>query len=278
VFTEGLFPGLVVLALAAYGVVRPPNAARSHWRWYLVGASSAGFVLALGLNFSVFGWVPFEGLRSLPGFAEIRSVFRCAVFLQMHLVILAALGLAAVMRRYAHAGRARAVTMAAGLLGTVESLSVPARLLPLPATRAPWTSFVASQPPDTVLAHVPFPSAGNVEALASEAWRMYAQIDHQRALVNGYSSNFPALQREFMFAMGSQFPQPMLACALARVFHANLLLVDSDWLSLHAEGFGQLGPILQPLYADSAVAIYRLQPSEAQCPPMRIDIGAHGPR
>ena len=276
VFTGGLFPGLIVLALAAYGVMRPPAAARSPWRWYLASACSAAFLLALGLNLSVFGWVPFEALRSLPGFGEIRSVFRCAVFLQMHLVVLAGLGLSAVMRRYADTGHARAVTTVVGLLGALESLSLPARLLPMPAPRAGWTTYVAGQPPDTVLAHVPFPSGGNVEDLAPEAWRMYAQIEHRRALVNGYSSNFPALQREFMFAMGSQFPHPMLACALARVFHAELLVVDSDWLSIHAADFAQLGPMLRPAYADSSVAIYRLQPSEAQCPPMRIDVGAHG--
>jgi len=76
--------------------------------------------------------------------------------------------------------------------------------------------------------------------------------------------------------MGSQFPHPMLACALARVFHADLLVVDSDWLAVHRADFVQLGSMLQPAYADSAVAIYRLQPSEAECPPMRIDVGAHG--
>jgi hypothetical protein len=93
--------------------------------------------------------------------------------------------------------------------------------------------------------------------------------------VNGYASNYPALHREFMFAMGSQFPHPMLTCALRRVFHADLLVVDSDWLSVHNEDFMPLSPMLQPAYADSAVAIYRLLPSEAQCPPMRVDIGPH---
>jgi hypothetical protein len=276
VFTGGLFPGLLVLALAVYGVVRPPDAARGPWRWYLVGACGAAFLLALGLNFSIFGWVPFEALRSLPGFGEIRSVFRCAVFLQMHLVLLAGLGLSAVMHRAADTGHARAIVTGVGLLGALESLSLPARLLSLPSPRSAWTTYVASQAPNTVLAHVPFPSAGNVEDLAPEAWRMYAQIDHRRALVNGYSSNFPALERELMFAMGSQFPHPMLACALARVFHTELLVVDSDWLAVHAADFAQLGPMLRPAYVDSAVAIYRLQPSEAQCPPMRIDIGARG--
>jgi hypothetical protein len=287
-FTEGLFPGLVLFVLAAYGVIRPTDAARRPWRWYFVGACIAAFLLSLGLNFSVFGWVPFQALRSLPGFGEVRSVFRCAVFLQMHLAVLAGLGLSAIWRRYAEAprsaggeargtSRARGATLAVGLLGALENLSVPARLLPLPAPRADWTRYLAAQPPDTVLAHVPFPSGRDVEDLAPEAWRMYAQIDHQRSLVNGYSSYFPALHREFMFAMGSQFPHPMLACALRRVFHADLLVVDSAWLSLHSADFAQLGPILHPEYADSAVAIYRLQPSEEQCPPMRIDIGAQRP-
>ncbi len=125
-----------------------------------------------------------------------------------------------------------------------------------------------------MLAHVPFPAGPDVEDFAVEAWRLYAQIDHGRPLVNGYASNFPAVYREFMFAMDAAFPKQILACALRTVFHADLLVVDQDWLGSHRPAFdAEVMPLLAPAYADAAVAIYRLHPPPGVCPPMRIDLG-----
>lgn len=272
-FTGGLFPGLILLALGALAFARGET---SRWRWYGLGVWLAGGLLALGLNLSILGWHPFATLRALvPGFAEVRSAFRSALFAQVALVMLAGLGLGSLARRLRGHPRAPIVVAAIGLLAALENLSLPARLLPVPrSARAPWTAFLASQPPGTVIAHVPFPADSGVEQLAPEAWRMFAQIDHEQPLVNGYSSNFPAVYREFMFAMGAQFPQHALACALRRIFGADLLVVDQDWLTAHREPFAELSPpLLEPVYADDAVAIFRMHPSAEECPPMRIDIG-----
>jgi hypothetical protein len=272
-YTGGLFPGALVLVLAFLGATEP-DAARSRWRWYALASCQVAFLLALGLNLSFGGWRPFATLRALPGFGEIRSVFRCAVFVQVHLILLAALGLAAITRRLGESPRTRYVVMGMGLLAAAENLSVPAALLPIPRTpRTAWSALLASQPPGTVVAHVPFSKTGNVEDLAPDAWRMFAQIDHQQPLVNGYASNFPAIQREFMYAMGAGFPDHPLACALRRVFGVDLVVVDHDWLRVHGAELAGLGAMLEPTYADDAVAIYRLQPSAAECPPMRLDIG-----
>jgi hypothetical protein len=274
-YTGGLFPGVLLLGLAGFGAAAPwPDARRNRWRWYALGSCVVAFFLALGLNLSLAGWQPFATLRRLPGFGEVRSAFRCAVFVQIHLVILAAFGLAALGTRLHGSPRARAAVLGAGLFAAIENLSTPAPLLALPTSaRTPWSSYIAGQPPGTVVAHVPFPKGGNVEDLAPEAWRMFAQLDHRQPLVNGYASNFPALHREFMFAMGEKFPEHMLACALRRVFDADLLVVDQDWLSAHQERFAELATMLEPTYADATVAIFRLEPSMSECPPMRIDLG-----
>jgi hypothetical protein len=72
-----------------------------------------------------------------------------------------------------------------------------------------------------------------------------------------------------------------LACALRRVLGADLMVVDQPWLARHEQqndaGWQALAPLLEPTYADAAVAIFRLRPSEAECPPMRVDVGAHAP-
>ncbi len=273
-YTQGLFPGVLVLALAFFGASRPPREGQSsRWRWYALASCQAAFLIALGLHLSIGGWQPFETLRHLPGFAEIRSVFRCGVFVQIHLVILATFGLTALYSGLGGWSHKNVVVLAVGLLAAVENLGVPVPLLSIP--RFPgtaWTSFLARQPSGTVVAHVPFPKSGDVNDLAPEAWRMFAQLDHRQPLVNGYASHFPPLNRELMFAMGASFPNAPLACALRRAFEADLVVVDQDWLSAHRSGFAELGSMRDPIYADDAVAIYRLEPSLSECPPMRLDV------
>jgi hypothetical protein len=276
-FTGGLFPGALVLLLAGLGVAsaRSDRATR-RWAFYALGACAASVVLALGLRLSVGGWRPFELLRALPGFASLRSVFRAAVFAQIHLVMLAGLGMAALLRLgTARLGtRAPALVAVAGALALLENLCLPARLLPLAPAPTAVTSYLAQQAPGTVVAHVPFPASGEVEALAPEAFRMLAQLQHRQPLVNGYASNFPALVREFMFAMGGAFPDHQLACALKVVFQTDLVVIDRAWLDQHAAAVAGLGPLLTPVFADPTAVVFRLSPAPGECPPMRLDVGA----
>lgn len=278
-FTGGLFPGVLLALLALAGVMgRRRDAEEGNpWRWYALGGTVAGFLLALGLNLSIYGWPPFSALRALPGFDQLRSVFRLAVFAQVNLVLLAAFGIDALGHWLRARPRANQIVFAVGLLAAAENLSLPAPLLAVPRSpRTAWTAFVAAQPAGTVLAHIPFPAGSDVQDFAVEAWRLYAQIDHGHPLINGYASNFPAVHREFMFAMGAAFPKQILACALRTVFGVDLLVVDQDWLAApaHRPAFdAEVMPLLTPAYADDAVAIYRLRPPPGVCPPMRIDLG-----
>jgi len=277
-FTGGLFPGFLVLTLAAIGaLVRAPETggpAVRRWRWFAAAFALGGALLALGLNLSLAGFRPFSVLRALPGFGAIRSPFRAVALSQISLACLAAVGLDLVARRFRAQRYARHGALVLGLLAAVENLSVPAPLLPVPRTPGTaWTAFLAAQPPGTVVAHVPFPAGGDVSDLAIETRRMFAQIAHRQPLVNGYASNFPALNREFMFAMGSAFPSPLLACALHSVLGAELLSVDQAWLAGRREAFAVVTPLLTPIYSDRDVAIFRFTPPPGACPPLRIDLG-----
>jgi hypothetical protein len=75
-----------------------------------------------------------------------------------------------------------------------------------------------------------------------------------------------------MFAMGAEFPSHPLACALRRVFAVDLLVVDQGWLAEHRSQLEALTSMLEPKYSDGAVAIFALQPSLAECPPMRLEV------
>jgi hypothetical protein len=206
---------------------------------------------------------PFALLRHLPGFAEIRSPFRAALFSQIALALLAARGLAALPRPR--------LMPVLGVVAALENLSLPAALVPI-APPAEWTRWLADQPAGTVVAHVPFPADGTVESLAPEAWRMLAQTTHRQPLVNGYASNFPAINREVMFAMGNTFPDHALGCALHTVLGAQLLVVDRDWLAVHAARFAALGPMFVPVHQDAAVSVFRFSPATDECPPVRLDL------
>lgn len=75
-----------------------------------------------------------------------------------------------------------------------------------------------------------------------------------------------------MFAMGQAFPKAILACALHRIFGAQLLLADQPWLAAHRAAFEEVMPLLTPAYSDAQVAIFRFTPSPEARPPMRLDI------
>jgi hypothetical protein len=259
--TGGLNPGFVLIALAGYGAFaagRDPRTRR--WSRYAVAAVVIAFWLALGLRLSLAGFRPYELVRVLPGFASLRSAYRAALFLQLHVVVLAAFGLAALPGRRA---------FALGALALLEGYA-PARLQPLPFPDTPATAFLAAQPAGTVIAHVPFPASGAIEDLTLETWRMYAQIAHRKAMVNGYASYLPAVHRELMFAMARTFPDHGLACALVTALGAELLVVDQSWRRTH--DLAPLVPLLTPIHDDASVAIYRLTPAPGECPPVRLDV------
>jgi hypothetical protein len=127
-----------------------------------------------------------------------------------------------------------------------------------------------------VVAHLPLPAGGAVEDLAPEAWRMFAQMDHRRPLVNGYASYVPPLYREILFAMGRAPADRRLTCALHRAFGADLLAVDQEWLGAHRAAWSAVAAMLAREYADESLAIFRFVPS-IECPPMRLELGGPVP-
>jgi hypothetical protein len=274
--TGGLFPGALVLVLAAVGSVAGiQNPATRRWTIYLVAGAAASLLLAMALNVNIDGWQPFATVRAIvPGMSELRSPTRASAIMQLFLVMLGAMGLS---RAWGSLGqRSAAILLAIGLLAAAENLSVPARLAPVPfSVRTAWTDWVRAQPDDTVLAHVPFPAGLHVSDYEIEARRMVAQIEHQKPIVNGYSGNFPQartplglvipIYTQFQLAMSQQFPSQQLLCIMDRGLDVNLLVVDRDWLSSHAAQIEAYSGFLEPAYADDQVQIYRLHPPAGKC-------------
>ena len=96
---------------------------------------------------------------------------------------------------------------------------------------------------------------------------MFAQIDHHRPLMNGYSGYFPSGYGTFQVDMDQNFPSDRLLCMMALGLGVNTLILDNSYVegrSALLESYSLRG-FLEPEYRDPAVAIVRLSPPPEAC-------------
>jgi hypothetical protein len=175
-----LFPGLVVVALAAYGLV----VARRRGSGPLAAAAAAtivvGFVLSLGpdgvraIYATLHGWVF--------GFQAIRAPARFGVLVAFGLATLAAIG-----ARELTSDRPRATWWGAAMLGLLAIEYAPG---PLPWTPAPRldtaaTAWLREAPGPGAVVYLPL--GGDIENSPA----MVEALGHRRPIVNGYSGQRP---------------------------------------------------------------------------------------
>jgi hypothetical protein len=266
--TGGLFPGFLLLGLGAAGAwLGWRQGERRLWIVCLLACAVVGVLLALGLNLKIGDWRPFASLRDVvPGLRTLRSPFRAVAISQAVLAGLAALALARLASWRGKTGRICALVL--GVLAAAENLASPGVLVPTPATpRTAWTAWLREQPGKLIVAHVPLPPGLHVSDYEMEAWRMFAQIDHHRPLLNGYSGYFPSGYGTFQADMDQNFPSDRLLCMMAFGLGVNTLILDNSYVegrSALLESYSLRG-FLKPEYRDPAVAIVRLSPPPEAC-------------
>jgi hypothetical protein len=266
--TGGLFPGFLLLGLGAAGAwLGWRQGERRLWIGCLLACAVGGGLLALGLNLRIGDWRPFASLREVvPGLRTLRSPFRAVAISQAVLAALAALALARLATWRGKTGRVLALAL--GVLAATENLASPGVLVPTPSTpRTAWTSWLRKQPGKLIVAHVPLPRGLHVSDYEVEAWRMFAQIDHHRPLLNGYSGYFPSGYDTFQVDMDQNFPSDRLLCMMAFGMGVNTLILDNSYVeerSALLESYSSRG-FLEPEYRDPAVAIVRLSPPPEAC-------------
>jgi len=191
-----LFPGFIVIALAAYG-------AWSGWRrdakatvLAMVAISTFGFVLSLGPEGARTVYAVLH--RFVFGFGAIRAPARFAVLVTFGLGVLAALGVRAVPRRYALA------VVAASLLETLHVPQAFATAPPLSTNVGQWLARDPAQGPVAVL-----PVGVDIDATPA----MVQSLEHRRPIVNGYSGQRPDFYRPMAEAINT-FPSPEALAAL----------------------------------------------------------------
>ncbi|HEV8580982.1 MAG TPA: hypothetical protein VGX68_18105 [Thermoanaerobaculia bacterium] len=266
--TGGLFPGFLLLGLGAAGAwLGWRQGERRLWIVCLLACAAGGGLLALGLNLRIGNWQPFASLREVvPGLRTLRSPFRAVAISQAVLAALAGLTLARLASWRGNAGRILALAL--GLMAATENLASSGVLVPIPATpRTAWTSWLRKQPGKLIVAHVPLPRGLHVSDYEIETWRMFAQIDHHRPLLNGYSGYFPSGYGTFQMDMDQNFPSDRLLCMMALGMGVNTLVLDRPYLEERRALFESdfLRGFFGPGYSDPEVVIVRLSPPPEAC-------------
>jgi hypothetical protein len=233
---SNLFPGLVVVLLAAIAVSRLRGFHLDSRRFGagLVILAVASAFLALGPEIRYRGATimpgPFALLRDfVPVFSNIRATARAGIFLAFALALLAGFGLRTLKQP------------ALSSLIAFTAFLMEARIAPIPAPS--WTRVIDStlpaprvyawlkaQPAGTIVAELPARGAGDLGRPAfHDSIYMVRSTLHWQRLVNGFAGAETPLVRRFR-AVAPSFPDPE-ALDVLKEAHARYVV-------LHLRGYG----------------------------------------
>jgi hypothetical protein len=187
---QRLFPGLGLVFLASLGLL---GRSQQRVKAYLMVAVCLALLLSLGLWLRFGDVQPYLFIRNYaPGFRQLRSPFRFAVLVQLHLVLLAGFGLFNLTRWLPKHGSWLVAICAALVL--FESLALPLPLQPVPRVigRAPWQTWLNQHDQDSQIIMLPFAASSQVKDFEQTTRWMLESRYFQGRMLNGYSGFFPA--------------------------------------------------------------------------------------
>jgi hypothetical protein len=266
--TGGLFPGVGLIVLACWGAwwgLRQQKTMRV-WIWYLAGTGLIAWLLSMGINSPFDGGMLFSWLREwVPGFHELRSPFRFAVFVQLCLVLLGCLGLSG-LSGLSRPSVSPIIVCLVGTLVFAENLSISQPLITFTKSFSPpWSHWIKSRHTGHILGHIPFPSGLHVSDYQIETKRMLAQITHRQPLINGYSGFFPPGYTRFQLDMAKNFPSPFLMCFLGQELMADTLIIDLKWYKTHQKQLEPFEETSEVVYRDEDVVILDVPRPDGTC-------------
>ncbi|MFQ5419349.1 MAG: hypothetical protein ACE5EY_03190, partial [Anaerolineae bacterium] len=158
--------------------------------------------LSLGLNLHFGTWQPYQLLRqTIPGFGQLRSPFRFAVFAQLHLVLLAGFGLNTLIQWPAQLpkhptvpiimGRLLAVTIIGFTVLEMLALPLPLQALPPQQANAAWQTWLNQRASVPRIVLIPFARSRRVADFEQTTRRMLLGSALKTEMINGYSGFFP---------------------------------------------------------------------------------------
>jgi len=276
---QQLCPGLLMYGLALLGAgCGLAMRRRRAWTCFSLTILVSALLLSLGPEFRLAGWSPYETLWTwYPGFGQVRSPFRLAVFVQLITVLLATNALDVLVRTIRKLSRRPApnrrglpqvlvivaifIPVSAALFETMprrQHLYSPPEL----AQQAGWIEWLKrNTSPQTAIVCLPFPTSSHVREYQQTALWMHWSSYHQRPLVNGYSGFLPEdylLTKRHM----KDFPNEA-ALERLRSHGARYCVIQRSYLTRQAlESHPQSDGTLSWQYGDDQadVDIYRLEP------------------
>lgn len=284
-----LGPGWLKIAGAMLGLmcglIHPPLR-----RWTLLSLTmgTCALVYSLGPLWEIWNVTPYLMLYDyVPGFAQIRSPFRFAVFVQLACVWLS-LNVVDTLSPCHWSGQRgwwewfirqqTCVRWVIWTLGWVPTIAVGCCLVleTLPASQAgrlrrvpgpeelpPWIEFLRDEtPPGAAVVCLPFVKGTEVGDYEATTWWMWWSMYHRRPLLNGYSGFFP---QSYLVLKGElqEFP---------RQGASRLAQMGARYAVVQRQAWNQADLACQPETADwrwlfsddlALIDIYEISPGES---------------
>ncbi len=198
-----LFPGLVLIGLAVFGLWRHARSDSHPLAWSALALVAVGLVLSFGPE--GWRWLYAALHDNVFGFQAIRSPARFSVIAVLGLSLLAALGLRAVKPPLQ-----RAPALAGAVLISLlclEYLNAPLPLAPAPPLRTDIGQWLVTEPTPGAVLHLPI--AVDIENTPF----MVQSLEHGRPIVNGYSGQRPSFYASIVESL-ADLPSPDAFAAL----------------------------------------------------------------
>jgi hypothetical protein len=254
---RSLYPGTVLVALALAGFAADRRGPRRVFVRFAALALVVAVLLSFGTRLSLGSWAPYALVQQLvPGFAQLRSPYRMAVFVQLLLVLLAGFGLHALARRHVRWSLALLPLLVALALLEVVPWGARVRRFPAQALSEPWIVWLAQQPPG-VVAMVPPALSHKAIDYEPTALAMLQGLRHGHPLVNGYSGFFPRRADRIAHHL-RRFPRAGDLRSLRRA-GVTYAVVDLAWLARQDFRTEDLA-VLRRVFAGDRRAVYALDP------------------
>lgn len=216
---QPLFPGFGLLTLGSIGlIVGLRNRQTRAWSFHLLIAIGIAFLVSFGPLLRIASVQPYSFLRSFfPGFEDLRSPYRMAIWVQIGLVLLASNSLTHLWKR-----NHRWIMIFLAAVTLLELMPIERKLTNVPEPM----SLAINQGATIFLPYVHGSSATAYEETA--AW-MLQTLPLEVQLVNGYSGYFPAQNREFK-TLFEDFPTETAISKLLEL-DVQTIVIRSSWLN-----------------------------------------------
>ncbi len=242
-----LFPGVGLLFLGLIGVGATLWGRRRALGWALLLSAALAVLISFGPRLALGTWIPYEVLRdALPGYENLRSPFRFALWLQVSLTIFSGLALDKLW------ARRRWLAVGLGVVMLVELFPRPEPLIPVPA---PYPQDALQG----VTVFLPYPQESAAAAYEQTARLMWRALPTGVVLVNGYSGYFPVMNAQLKGLLAA-FPDETSVRTL-RALGVENVCVAAGWLEgergARMAGFTAAGMFLPGVSLDDGEC-YRL--------------------